>query len=484
MIESDGALIAEEEAGPGGGVGALAKETVVYGFAAFLQRFGGFVLVPVYGHLFTQQQYGVVSILFVTTGLLFALASLQLDSAAQRWFFDTDDPGRRASVIATWVWVQVGVATVLAFGLQALSQRFSDALGDSSSVGVVRLAAFSIPASVFGYAAGNVMRMRRRPWPLVLLSVLSTVVTVGATLWFFAAEWPGPTGVFVGQLVGGVITSVVGLAMLGRAADPRRIDLGRLKEMTRFALPLLPLPFAAWILSSADRYFIGRFVSVGAVGVYQMGSMLAGVVALGTISFAFAWNPWALSIFQRADAAARYSRAFDWFVILGTMLALGVTIVAEPVLRWIADERFIGGADMVPWLAPAHVAAAAVIVGATGALVVKDARPFGGSMYIGALVTLLLNALLVPVIGILGGAIATLVAQSVVVLVVFWRSQRKMQIPFRLGRAATVFCFGAGAGLLSPAIGGLLPRAALVLVVLAAALGLLGRAPMRLSLES
>lgn len=461
-------------------VTTLGRETLVYGVAAFVQRFGGFILVPLYGHVFSSREYGVVSLLVVTAGLLLALTSLQLDSAAHRWFFDSNDEEQRASTIATWMWVQLAVSSAVAAVMVWFSAPLSVWIfGTAGEATALSLAALSVPAGVIAYAAGTTMRLQRRPWMTVLIAVLSMSVTVGATVAFVVGAHAGPAGVFAGQIVAGLVVSAVGVLLLRRAADPRYIDRQRLREMMRFAVPLMLLPIAAWVLSSADRYFIERFDSLDAVGVYQMGAVVAAIVALGTISFAFAWSPWALSMHQRAEAPIRYARAFDVYVLAGSLLALLVTFVAEPVMHLIADDAFVGGVAMVPWLAPAHVAAGAVIVGATGAIVAKDARPFGISMYAGAGVTLLLNAALVPWIGMLGGAVATLVAQCVVVTVVFWRSQRKHRFPFRIFRGTVVFGAAAAAGLLGtvgPA-GSLIERSALFLVVAVAAGSLLGRPP-------
>src|SRR5262245_57121155 len=129
----------------------LASDSLIYGLSGTITRFITVFLVPLYTRVLTPNDYGVMSLVRNSTALVAMFASLALDSAAHRFYWDTEDEVERKSTIASWAWSWLILATIGA----VLIVVFADALavkiaGTTSAVLPLRLAAWTLPLGVLG----------------------------------------------------------------------------------------------------------------------------------------------------------------------------------------------------------------------------------------------------------------------------------------------------------------------------------------------
>jgi O-antigen/teichoic acid export membrane protein len=69
-------------------------------------------LIPVYTRIFTPSDYGVMNIITNVLSACALFAVFGLDSAAARWYYDSDDLADRKSTLSSWFYFQTIVSTV------------------------------------------------------------------------------------------------------------------------------------------------------------------------------------------------------------------------------------------------------------------------------------------------------------------------------------------------------------------------------------
>src|SRR5438105_3929844 len=106
----------------------IVSESLVYGLAGVISRFLSVFLVPIYTRLFTPEDYGVMSLVSTTMALVASLVGFSLDSAAHRWFWDSEAEGHRKATVATWAWCALGSSFVFAGLVYAFSGWLANAL--------------------------------------------------------------------------------------------------------------------------------------------------------------------------------------------------------------------------------------------------------------------------------------------------------------------------------------------------------------------
>ena len=456
----------------------LASESLVYGLAGVVSSLIGIVLVPVYTRIFSPVQYGVLSLISGTIAVVAIFAVLALDSSAHRWFWDSEETADRKKTIASWVWCQLAVSSLLALGIIASAKRLATALSAGpEAVTLFYLAALALPLSGLVSVTTNWLRMQRRPWVTMSVSLGMSLLTIGLTIALVVVAHLGLRGIFMAQAAGAALGAVAAVILLRDWLNPRHFDPARLKAMLSYALPLVPASLAIWVVGFSGRFFVQGFADTAEVGLFQVGASVATVAALATGAFQQAWGPFALSIHKQDEAREVYAAVFLAYVFLGCVLAAGLALLAPEAIRLLATERYVGASSVVGLLALNHVVVGLGYIAGLGLAVVRQTRPTGIAVVVAAVVTIGLNFALVPSFGKVGAALAILGGQIVIPAYLFRRAQAAYPIPYRFGPALglgaitlAIIAFGGLLHISSPWQAIAVKMALLALLVPAAAL--------------
>ena len=69
----------------GQAIKSLAKDTAIYGVSSIVGRFLNWCLVPMYTHLFTKSEYGVVTYIYSITALLLIILTYGMETGFFRF---------------------------------------------------------------------------------------------------------------------------------------------------------------------------------------------------------------------------------------------------------------------------------------------------------------------------------------------------------------------------------------------------------------
>ena len=425
------------------GLRSLLSDSAVYGLADIIARFLTIFLVPIYTRLFTPADYGVLSLVNASLTVVAIFVVLGLDNSAHRWYWDTDDDVDRRRTIASWAWCQMAVALVAAVAMLLSANWLARVIvGQERAALYFKLAGVGIPLTVLGKVATTRLRMQRRPWATTFYTLATSITTIVATLVLVVFLRRGLTGVYVAQLIGYIVASIAGALLLKTWISPEYFNLARLREMLRFAIPIIPAGLAYWVVGFADRYFVQAYTNMSEVGLYSVGSSVAAVVAFATGAFQMAWSPFAFSIYKEDHAKQTYANVFLAYLWFTVALSAGVSLFAPEAIRLLATSRYLGATPVVGILALSYVMIGLTYIASTGLAIAKRSGPTGAAMTTAAILNIALNFALVPHFGKLGSAIATLISQTVTPIYLFYRSQEIYSIPYRFKAGTAIVVIG------------------------------------------
>jgi O-antigen/teichoic acid export membrane protein len=446
----------------------LASDSLIYGVSGMVTRFLSVWLVPVYTRLFSPEDYGVLSLVTSTVAVFSIFAVLALDNSAARWFWDTDDEKDRKRSIASGALCQLVSASLLGAVLFAIAEPLADRIVHRADAAqYFRLMGLSLPLGQLGGVVVGWLRMQRRPVATTVYTLGTSVLQIALALAFVAGLRWGLRGVYLSQIISLAVGTVVALFLLRDWVSPVHFDWSRLREMLRYAFPLIPGALAMWVVGFADRYFVQHYASTTDVGLYSVGSSLAQGMLLLTGAFQLAWGPFALSIHREPNAKDTYAQTFIVYVVITTFLAAAISLFSPEIIRLLATRQYLGATSVVGLLALGYVMVGLNYIAATGPMIIKTTGPLGLAVTIAAALNLLLNFLLVHRYGMIGGAISALVSQSIAPIALFWWGRHRYPIPYRFGAAIVLFglsisLIGAGQVLSLDGIVGMLVKLALL----------------------
>lgn len=377
---------------------------------------------------------------------------LGISSAFFRFYFDSDDPAGRRLVLRTSFWFTMAMATAgLVAGLVLAGPIASVLFQAGGQDNLVRAAFVGLWTQMNYEQLTSLFRVEQRAVAYVVASLANIAVTIAATVLLVVVLQRGPIGVIVGSFTG---TLAVYLALLGYRREQLGLQLDRelLRQMNRFGLPLVPSALLLWVTNFSDRFFLGQISGDAEVGLYSVGVRVASVMVLLLTAFRTAWPAFAYSIADDAEARRTYGWVLTYLVAGTAWAAAALALLSPWIVRLVSSSPFWEASRVVGPLAFSTVAFAGYVVVAIGVGRARRTQFNWVVSGLAAVVNVVLNLVLIPPYGMMGAAVATVAAYTVMFAGMAWWSQRLYHVPYQWRRVALAVVAAlllAGAGKLA-----------------------------------
>ena len=190
-----------------------------------------------------------------------------------------------------------------------------------------------------------------------------------------------------------------------------------LKEYLHLSIPTIPGTLSYWVVDSIDRYLIGILLSVSAVGYYSPGySLGAIVVMIASPITSILTSALSKSYNEKKEEEVKnlLEYSIKYFSFIAIPSVIGLSLLSKPLLTILSTNDI---ANATYFITP-FVAVGFLLLGLNNIIVnmiilKKKTKLIGLTWIIAALINLILNLFFIPIFGILGAAIATLIAYTI-----------------------------------------------------------------------
>ena len=477
----------------------LAGETVIYGLGNLSGRVLNFIiLTPYLTHRFATGEYGIHTNLYAYAAFLMILFTYRMETAffrfssldkSQNTSSDALDSDLNDSVLSKKNIFPTATISLLISTLifVALMVAFSQPIANFIQYPDQRLYVIWF-ALIIGFDALSAiplakLRLDSRPIYFVFAKLAGVVVNVLFILFFlemcpklaeqgnsFAQaiyQEENKVGlVFVANLMGSLATLLLLLPLY--FSVKLRFDREAWKSMLRYSAPLIIVGLAGITNEVADRIFLQRLLPgdpeyvASQIGIYGACYKFAILMALFTQAFNYAAEPFFFRNANREDSKQVYGQVAEAFTLVGCFAFLSIWFYID-LVKFIVDEPYRVGIRIVPILLLANVCLGLYYNFAIW-YKLSDKTHIGAYIACtGALLTILINVALIPHIGYMASAWATLAAYATMSTLCYLTGQRfyKIDYPIRkmliyLGLAVGLFfisqwvrgMYGAGSAML------------------------------------
>lgn len=419
---------------------AVARHALLYGTGSVVGGITRAVLLPVIARTLSTEEFGVLSLLLAATNFLHLVFELGLVAALVRFHHHADglDERRRlrSLVLIGAPLFDLLLAAPFLLGREVFSRVLFGTPEQATLVAIAVAAAYF--GAQFQLLLGH-FRADDRSRDFALLMAARGAISLAATFFLVFSQGLGIRGFLIGNLVGPIAVVVLGtpLVLLRSGIDLSGAST-RLRELLAFGLPLVPSGLGLWALTYLDAWLLRIFSDLDAVGVYGYASELCMPIAVILTSFQLAWPPFAFARARREGGASELARVFRHLFVLVTAGALAVSLLRREILTVLGAERYAGAIPVLPFLAFATALYAAARAFETGLQIAGNTRRLPVIVLATTVVNAGLNVLLIPIARAVGAAIAIVLTNALLALVVLRESDRHFRIPFEPGRLLRV----------------------------------------------
>ncbi len=397
----------------------------------------GFILIPILTKTLGAEFYGIYTLIVATISFLAPLCTLGLGYAIVRFL----GPEKAKEKVSKGVSSILVVTSLIALAVSILLFVFSRPLSAAFFGGVdatfyIKIAAFLVFQATFGQIMANYLPAFQQMKRYAIFTISQTIGEIALTAYLvLVADW-GLSGAIVSMLITRALVSLLGFFWIKSDIKISTPSFSTVKDYLPLTLPLLPIALCYWFINLGDRYVIGYFMGADAVGIYSAAYGLGGVVAFFYVPIAIVLLPAITGLYEDnkiQEVKTHLSYSLKFLLMFAIPSVFGLSVLSRSVLETLTTSEFIGGYVVV------SIVALATILFNCGNIYVNVLYLFKKTKMIGliygglALLNVVMNILLVPFIGIIGAAIATLITFMTQLVVASKMSSKGLQfgIDFR-----------------------------------------------------
>jgi O-antigen/teichoic acid export membrane protein len=194
------------------------------------------------------------------------------------------------------------------------------------------------------------------------------------------------------------------------------------REFISFSVPSVPAGLLMWIIASSDRFFITHFLGLSQAGVYSCSDLLGGMIALFYTPIVYVLFPaiskaWEQN--QKDDVKHYLEYSTKLFLALSIPATVGLTMLSQQILKIITTSEYLVGWQLVLLVSIGTIFFGLYQINVYSIYLVKKTKWIPVVAAICTIISAAINYFLVPRIGIIGGAISTVVSYFSLACIVF-----------------------------------------------------------------
>jgi len=433
----------------------LAGQTVIYGLSSVVGRLLNYLLVPLYTRYFLPEEYGVVTELYAYVAFLVVILTYGIETAFFR--YSQKVPNKR-TVYSTALISLLVTSILFVFIIFSSAIPIANWLEYPNHSEYIQFFALIIGLDAVSAISFAKLREKNNASRFALVRLVNIFINIGLNLFFIIycpyalekglssvefvnsvySEGYGVGYIFIANLIASAITFLMLLPEMIKSVWI--FDKKLWKQMMVYALPLLIAGLAGMTNETIDRILLKHLLpstvnSSHELGLYGAFYKLSILMILFIQTFRFAAEPFFFAQEKEKNSKKIYADVMKYFVIITSLIFLLVSMFYDFIILFLGDNYH----DKRGFLVVSILLAANLFLGIYYNLSIwyklSEKTKYGAYLSIfGAVITLVLNIILIPIIGFVGSAWATLVCYFTMTVTSYLLGRKHYHIPYNLQR--------------------------------------------------
>ncbi|MEL7660868.1 lipopolysaccharide biosynthesis protein [Acetobacterium wieringae] len=383
---------------------------LVYGLGGIISKIIPLIMIPIITRLMPDSKYyGISDLSNTIVQLGSAIAVMGMYDAMYRMFFEKDDEQYKRNICSTALCFTIATSIVVSGIMLVFREQIAQFFfSDKQYAYVVYLSAIATLVGATNSIISAPTRMQNQRKVFLVTNTVSPLLAYSISIPMLLAGYY-VIALPLAAVISGVAMEIAFGVMNRSWFNIRRFDRKLLNQLLVIAIPLFPNFLIYWVFNSSDKIMITNMIGIGAAGIYSVGSKLGHVSQLIYIAFAGGWQYFAFSTMKEDKQVETNSLIFEYLGILSFVATSFICAWSYLIFKTLFVGDYVDGYIIAPYLFLAPLLLMLYQVASNQFLVIKKTWPNMLFLSVGAIINIVINFWLIPILGIEGASIATLV---------------------------------------------------------------------------
>lgn len=405
----------------------LATNTIIFAIGTFSSKVLSFLLMPFVTRMMGTGDYGAADLVQQTANVLIPIVFLQVNSACLRFALDKNENKSDVFTIGIRTTLK-GFVVFLLFAYPISLITINDFnLGDY----IVLIYAFVLISGTrqlcqqFVRGCGHVKTF-------AFDGILATATTLLFNVLFLGPLHWGVTGYIVAIIASDACSIIFFFISqkLWRFVKVKGVKKQTKFDMLKYSIPMMPSIILWWVINVSDRYMVTYFIDSSANGLYTAASKIPNFIIMFSSIFIDAWQLSAVDEYDNDGKADFFTNVFRVYSGGVFAAASGLIVVCQIITRILVSSAYYESWQYVPVLIISTTLSCFVNFLASVYMASKKTVMGTVTAFAGAITNIILNLILIPRIGAIGAAVATVCAFVVVFVTRAINTRKYVKINF------------------------------------------------------
>lgn len=406
---------------------------VIISFAAIvLINLQQFILLPVISRSMGIEIYGVWSQINVAINFILPIALFALPQAFVRFSAGQNNNNEISKNYYTIFFIILisSVFFTIIFFLLSPFIKLNFIETEKPILETIKLSSLLIIVYALNQYSSNYFRTFQREKIYSALQIFQTVIVFLLLLLIILYDY-GLNEFVLSLVLVYALVFIICQFIIFKEIGISKPDLKMLKPFFLFSIPLIPISLLNWVINLSDRYIIGHFFSVVEVAKYSAAYTLAMVIQLYYAPFYFLLFPKLTELLESKNYSTfnkviHYSNKLPLLVAIPSIFAF--LVLYKDLFKLILGSSVNISIFLLPAISLGYIF---YLTGSFYDHILILFKKTKYSLYgnsLAAIINVIGNIILVPIIGIIGAAIVTMITFLMQFIYFLFQSRRYYKI--------------------------------------------------------
>jgi len=427
----------------------LTGQTAIYGMPSIIGRFLNYWLFPYWTYMFTDQaQMGRIANIYAYAAFMLVILTYGFETGFFRFASREKNPNKVFSSSMVLLALTSFLFLLVVFTFRDSIAGLMDMAANPVFISIM---AITIVFDVITAIPFAKLRLQNRPIKFSVLKFINIGINIGLNvlfisgLPFFQQLYPGTWigslfnesfGIGYVFLANLIASAVVFFLLIPEMWCKIEFDPILLKKMLFYSFPILIVGITGMVNQNIEKIILPLLLPdsvepMKQLGIYASSFKMAVILNMFIQAFRFAFEPFFFNQKGDKDTKEMYVVVMRYFILIGLILFLGLSTFVD-LLKYLVDKGYREGIGIVPIILMANLFMG-IYFSQSLWYKITDKTRYGAYLgFIGSIITVALNFLLIPVIGYYGSAIAILVCFIVITVLSYLWGQKHYPINYDL----------------------------------------------------
>lgn len=332
---------------------SFSKSTLIYSFGTIALRFTSFLLIPIFTHYLTQEEFGLLQTLLLTIQIIITINDFGMRSALMRFFNEYRNMNKTNELLGSSFSINI-ISSIFFLSIAfVVPDRLISKFFNTEYV--PNLMVFTVIAGITQTLSLNILsyfRAKEQGLTYMILSLGSSLLLITITYLFIVDLNFGIVGVMWAQSITffllwfGVLIYIIKKDGLG-------FNSKLIVSLVKFGFPLIFAMSGDMVINTLGTYLLGHFHSLNDVAIFSLAFKIATISIMVIVGpFQLAYEPYVFKNKDNPELSKLIGRLTTYSLLGFILISWIILFIFRDLIKIIAPQEYFSAYQYIFFIMP------------------------------------------------------------------------------------------------------------------------------------